>query len=153
LANPLPFKPAPHDPHVELARRVAAAPRDHAEALLAAWETLQTAHDKGVLDLVHGLIGGRDAIASKLAEAGNQPETIAALRNAISLARILASLDPATLDHLAKALDGAAREAESHAKPPGLWTLAKRAFSADSRRGISWMLTVVSALGRSTTRD
>ena len=152
MANPLQFKPAPHDPHVELERRLAAAPRDHAEALLVAYELLQTAHDKGILDLAHGLVGGRDTIAEHLGAASNMPESIAAMRNLISMGRILGSLSPGTLDHLAKALDGARQHEEAHAKPPSLWSLARRAFSADSRRGLSWMLTVLGGLGRATTK-
>src|ERR1700744_5449517 len=102
MANPLPFKLAIGDPHQELERRLAAAPREHAEALLVAWDMLQTAHDKGILDLAHGLIGGRDVIATELAAAAKRPESINAIRNLIAMARVLGSLDPGTLDHLAK---------------------------------------------------
>ncbi len=60
MANPLIFKPAAVDPKTELNRRLAAAPTEHAEALLVAWDILQTAHDEGVLDTLHGLIGAKD---------------------------------------------------------------------------------------------
>lgn len=152
MANPLPFKPMAVDPQQELERRLAAAPRQHSEALLVAWDLLQTAHDQGILDLAQGLIGGRDAIATQLAVAANQPESIAALRNLIAMGRILASLDPSTLDHLAKALDGAAREKEAGQKPPSLWRLFRRVGSEDGRRGLSFMTTVLMGLGRSTSR-
>ena len=46
MANPLPFKLAITDPHQELERRLARAPREHAEALLVAWDLLQTAHQQ-----------------------------------------------------------------------------------------------------------
>jgi uncharacterized protein YjgD (DUF1641 family) len=152
MANPLPFKPLTNDPHQELERRLAAAPREHAEALLVAWDLLQVAHDKGVLDLAQGIIGGRDFIATKLAAAGNTPEGIAALRNLISMGRVLASLDPATLDHLAKALDGAARQKEAEEKPPSLWRLFRRVASEDGRRGLSFATTILTGLGRSTSQ-
>jgi len=150
MANPLPFKLAIGDPHQELERRLARAPREHAEALLVAWDLLQTAHDKGILDLAQGLIGGRDIIATQLAAAANTPESISAMRNLISMGRILASLDPGTLDHLAKALDGAARQKEAEEKPPSLWRLFRRATSDDGRRGISFVTTLLTGLGRST---
>jgi uncharacterized protein YjgD (DUF1641 family) len=152
MANPIPFKLTPTDPHQELERRLAAAPRQHAEALLVAWDLLQTAHDKGILDLAQGLIGGRDIIATELAAAANKPESISALRNLISMGRILASLDPTTLDHLAKALDGAARQEEAEEKPPSLWQLFRRVTSADGRRGISFFTTVLTGLGHSTEK-
>jgi uncharacterized protein YjgD (DUF1641 family) len=149
MANPIAFKVHVGDPHQELERRLAAAPREHAEALLVAWELLQTAHDKGVLDLAQGLIGGRDAIATELAAAGNKPESISAIRNVIALGKILAALDPATLDHLAKALDGAARQQEAEQKPPSLWQLFRRVASEDGRRGLSFLTTMLTGLGRS----
>lgn len=150
MANPLPFKPHLEDPHLELQRRVEAAPREHAEALLVAWEMLQTAHDKGLLDLAHGLMGGRDIIATELASAAKRPEAINALRNLISLGRVLGSLDPTTLDHLGKALDGAAREKEKKEKPPSLWQLFRRVASEDGRRGLSFVTTMLTGLGRAT---
>jgi hypothetical protein len=76
MANPIPFKPALVDPRTELTRRLEAAPTEHAEALLVAWNILQTAHDEGVLDTVHGLIGAKDTIFAKLAEySEHQQET------------------------------------------------------------------------------
>jgi uncharacterized protein YjgD (DUF1641 family) len=152
MANPLQFKPMVGDPHQELERRLARAPREHSEALLLAWDVLQTAHDKGILDLAHGLMGGRDAIATKLAEAANTPEGIGAIRNLLALGRVLASLDPGTLDHLARALDGAARRKEAEEKPPSLWQLFRRVASEDGRRGLSFFTTVLTGLGRSTAR-
>jgi uncharacterized protein YjgD (DUF1641 family) len=152
MANPLSFKPFVADPHQELERKLAAAPREHAEALLVAWDLLQAAHDKGILDLAQGIIGGRDIIATKLAAAANTPESISALRNVISMGRVLASLDPSTLDHLAKALDGAARRKEAEEKPPSLWRLFRRVTSEDGRRALSFVITILTGLGRSTSR-
>lgn len=152
MANPLQFKPQSADPHQDLERRLARAPREHAEALLVGWDLLQAAHDKGILDLAHGLIGGRDFIAAELAGAMNQPGSIAALRNLISITRVLAALDPGTLDHLARTLEGAAAQKESEAKPPSLWQLFRRATSEDGRRGLSFMTTILTGLGSSPTR-
>jgi uncharacterized protein YjgD (DUF1641 family) len=163
VAHPITFKPAPVDPHQELMKRVDAAPREHAEALLVAWDLLQTAHDQGILDLAQGLIGGKDVITGKLAEAANLPESIAAIRNGIALARVLGSLDPDMLHQLAKGLDEASKEqiaAEKQAalhgekssekKPPSLWRLLKTAVSADARRGLGFAMRLLVALGRAT---
>jgi uncharacterized protein YjgD (DUF1641 family) len=169
MAHPITFVPQKHDPRKELMERVEAAPHEHAEALLMAWEILQTAHDKGMLDLAKGLIGGKDIITGKLADAANTPEVIAGIRNGMSAARVLASLDPDMLQRMAKALDEASREKletenqaamhgsasvgyrnEERSKPPSLWALMKMALSEDVRSGLAYSLTIVAALGRAT---
>jgi uncharacterized protein YjgD (DUF1641 family) len=171
MAHPITFKPAPVDPKQELMRRVEAAPREHAEALLGAWALLQTAHEQGILDLAQGLLGGKDIIAGKLAEAANLPESLSAIRNGIALARVLASLDPDMLQRLAKGLDEqsqetAAREkqaalhgtgsaaAQKHKKaeekPPSLWQIMKMAISEDARRGLGFAMRLLLALGKAT---
>ena len=109
MAGPISFKPLPVDPHQELMHRVEAAPREHAEALLVAWDLLQTAHDQGILDLAQGLLGGRDLIAGKLAEAGAMPESVAAVRNLIALGRIVSTLDPDMLQRFAREMQLRAR--------------------------------------------
>jgi len=150
MANPLLFEPKHHDPRQELERRLAAAPHEHAEALLVAWDILQTAHDKGLLDLAHGMVGGRDIIASELASAANRPQAIHAMRNLIAVGRVLGSLDPETLDHLARALDGAAKQKEAQEKPPSLWRIFRSVASEDGRRGLSFVTTILTGLGRAT---
>lgn len=150
MANPLQFAQKHHDPRQELERRLAAAPHEHAEALLVAWEILQTAHDKGLLDLAHGMVGGRDIIATELSAAAKKPEAINGLRNLIAMGRILGSLDPETLNHLAKALDGTTQKKEAEGKPPSLWQLFRRVASEDGRRGLSFVTTILTGLGRAT---
>jgi uncharacterized protein YjgD (DUF1641 family) len=149
MAHPITFKPQPVDYHKELMRRVDEAPREHAEALLVAWDLLQTSHDQGILELAQGLIGGKDAIAGKLAEAANLPESVTAIRNGIAMARILGTLDPEMLQRLAKGFDNASKQHDGEKKePPSLWTLFRRATSADARRGLSFLTNLLIALGR-----
>jgi uncharacterized protein YjgD (DUF1641 family) len=150
MAHPITFKPQLIDPQQELMRRVEAAPKEHAEALLTAWELLQTAHDKGVLDLAKGLIGGKDIITGKLAEAAAMPESVAAIRNAMAGARILGSIDPDMLQRLAQGMERASAEHKAETKPPSLWTLFRRSTSADARRGLSFMTLLLGALGKAT---
>jgi len=167
MAHPITFKPKPVDPHVELMKRVEAAPRDHAEALLVAWDLLQSAHDKGLLDLAQGLVEGKDIITGKLAEAANLPESVAAIRNGMALARVLGSLDPDMLQRLAKGLDDASKKKvaseqqaamhgsqykdKSTPKTPGMFAIAKRAMSEDGRRGLAFVTELLVALGSATS--
>ena len=150
MATPITFKPQPVDPHQESMNRVEAAPRQHAEALLVAWDLLQTAHDQGILDLAQGLIGGRDIIAGKLAEAGKSEEGVAALRNALAVGRILASFDPDMLQRMAKAFESDDKAPRVEKKPPSLWQLFRRATSADGRRGIAFMTSLLAKVGSAT---
>ena len=148
MAHPITFKPQPVDYHKELMRRVEAAPREHAEALLVAWDLLQTSHDQGILELAQGLIGGKDVIAGKLAEAASIPESVNAIRNGIAAARILGSLDPDMLQRLAQGIDKATKEHAEEKEPPSLWTLFRRSTCPDARRGLSFLTSLLVALGR-----
>jgi uncharacterized protein YjgD (DUF1641 family) len=154
MAVPLHFKVV-HDPKHELQRRLDAAPTEHAEALLVGYDILQAAHDNGLLDLVNGLVGGRDIIAAKLAEYGKLPGGVAAIRNLLAAGKILMALDPETLDQFSKSLVTATGMHRAETKPPSLWQLAKRATTEDSRRGLSFMTLLLGAIGRSlrTTSD
>ena len=149
MANPLAFTPKPVNPKLELQRRLDAAPIEHGEAMLVAWDLLQTAHDQGLLDLIHGLVGARDTIAGKLAEYGRLPEGVAAIRNLMGVAKLLTVIDPDVLLALTKSLDSASTLHSQEASAPGLFTLARRAVSADSRRAISLLTLILGEVGRS----
>ena len=150
MANPITFVPQPVDPHLELMRKVEAAPREHAEALLAAWDTLQTAHDQGILDLLQGLIGGRDVIAGKLASAMVQEESINAVRNLIALGRIVAALDPEVLHRLAKAMDQGLQGPKPDGETPSMFRILRQATSPAGKRGLSFAVQLLVALGTAT---
>lgn len=148
MANPIPFKPKAVDPREELQNRLAAAPVKHAEALLVGYDLLQSAHENGMLDLLNGIVSGRDVIAAKLAEYAKLPEGTAAIRNLLELAKVLTALDPETLDHVTRAMVSASQAHRAEVAPPSLWALAKRATSADSRRGLSLMTLMLGAMGK-----
>ena len=147
VANPIPFKPLV-DPKHELQRQLDAAPMENAEALLVAYDVLKTAHANGTLDLINGIIGGRDVIVGKLAEYAKLPQGIAAIRNLLAAAKILTVLDPETLDQITAAVTSAAATHQAETKAPSLWTIARRATSADSRRALSFGTLVLAAIGK-----
>ena len=150
MARPISFTPQPIDPHVELMRKVEAAPRDHAEALLLAWDTLQTAHDQGILDLLKGLMGGRDVIAGKLAEALVLPESVNGIRNLIALGRIASSFDPDMLHRLAKALDQGMQGPQPDGETPSMFRILRQATSPAGKRGLSFAVQMLVAIGTAT---
>ena len=149
MAKPLAFKPAPVNFKADLQRRLEKAPDEHAAALLAAYDVLEAAYDEGLLDILHGMIASRDTIISTLARFASQPEGITGIRNLLTAAKILAELDPEVLEHVSKAMAHATVEYKLEQKPPSLFQLAKRANSEDSRRGLSFMTTLLSNFGRS----
>jgi len=148
MAVPLNFKPGPVDPHLELQRRLEAAPREHAEALLVAYDILQAAHDKGLLDTVHGLVSARDTIAGKIAELARTPEGETGIRNLLESAKLLASIDPSLLEHLNHAVRDASTEHRQERTAPSLWQIFKRATSEDGRRGLSFITIFLTRFGR-----
>jgi uncharacterized protein YjgD (DUF1641 family) len=149
MAKPIAFKPAPVNFKADLQRRLEKAPDEHAAALLAAYDVLEAAYDEGLLDILHGMIASRDTIISTVARFASQPEGITGIRNLLTAAKILAELDPEVLEHVSKAMAHATVEYKLEQKPPSLFQLAKRANSEDSRRGLSFITTLLSSFGRS----
>jgi uncharacterized protein YjgD (DUF1641 family) len=148
MAEPIHFKPVTVDFKADLQRRLAKAPDEHAAALLAAYDVLEAAYDEGLLDILHGMIASKDTIITTLSSYASQPEGVAALRNLLTVAKIFSELNPQALGHVAKALASATEESKRELKPPSLWQLARRANSEDSRRGLSFLTLMLSALGR-----
>lgn len=148
MANPITFKPLPVDPHLELERRLNAAPREHAEALLVVYDILQAAHDNGLLDTAHGLISARDTIFGKLAEYAKTPEGETGIRNLLAAAKIFAAIDPEILDQLSKSVLAASEQHQQEQKTPSLWQLFRRTNTEDSRRGLSFLTLQLVSLGR-----
>jgi uncharacterized protein YjgD (DUF1641 family) len=149
MAKPIAFKPITVDFKADLQRRLEKAPDEHAAALLAAYDVLEAAYDEGLLDILHGMIASKDTIITTLARFASQPEGVTGIRNLLTAAKILTELDPEVLDHVSKAMASATEEHKREQKPPSLFQLAKRANSEDSRRGLSFMTTLLSSFGRS----
>lgn len=148
MAAPLTFTPLPVDHKKELQRRLEAAPIEHGEALLVLWDLLQTAHDQGILDLLDGMVSAKDTIAMTLAKYAKTPEGVAAIRNLLVSVKILGSLDPELLEHLATAIASASAEHKREQKPPSLFALARRAIGEESRRGLSFATLILTGLGK-----
>ena len=152
MAKPLTFTPQPVDPHLELERRLARAPREHAEALLVVCDILQASHENGTLDAVHGLITARDKIFGRLAEFAKTPEGETGLLNLLEAAKLLSSLDPEILAHLSRATYESSLQHKQETTPPSTWQLFRRATSEDGRRGLSFLTLLLTSLGRSLKR-
>ena len=152
MAQPIPLKLPPRNPQHELDVRLKAAPAKHGEAILAAYEVLQLMHDKGVLELMRGTLGGGELVIQEAVAFGKDAAAIRALRNTLLLIKPLTEIDPALLNDftnaLPKALDQAQRE---EAKPPGLFKLLRTFFNADFRRGLAAFTGLLQVFGRNLT--
>ena len=147
MAEPILLKLPPRDPREALYLRLENAPREHAEALLAACDILQGLHDKGLLEVAKGALGSGEKILEILVEAGNSPEVIQGIRNFIILTKLFATLEPKLLEHLADAVPKALVEAKTE-KPLGLGQLLGKMSNSDTRRILTIMTRVVETLGK-----
>jgi uncharacterized protein YjgD (DUF1641 family) len=148
MAQPIRFDPPPRDTRALLTARLAAAPVDHADAVLAAYEVLQGLHDRGVLDLLRGTLDASDALVEIAVGAANTPESIRALRNLLLVVKTLGAIEPALLADLTRAVPDALARARAEAKPPGPFTLFSTFFKKDFRRGLAALTALLIAFGR-----
>jgi uncharacterized protein YjgD (DUF1641 family) len=123
------------------------APAEHAEALLSGYELLQVLHDRGVLDLLRGLVGGSDAVIGTIAAAMDKPESIRAIRNFLLLTKFFANIPPDVLNSLAETVDAGAKREKAH-KAPGLFHLLWRLRNENSRHAVSIALDLLEGLGK-----
>jgi uncharacterized protein YjgD (DUF1641 family) len=153
MANPIQFVPKAIDPKLELQRRLTAAPMEHAEALLVAFDVLEEAHRQGVLDAIHGAIGAKDTIVASLAAYSAEPMAVHVVRNLLALGKIVGTLEPEPLSRVSKAMVAAAEEHRAEKEPPSLWQLFKRMRTPHARRGLSFMTRMLSAIGGATKHN
>ena len=150
MAKPIPLELPARDPREELRSRLQAAPVEHAEALLAGYEVLQGLHDRGVLELLRGLLGSGDTVLQTAVDAARAPESVRAVRNVLILARTLGEIDPDLLNRFAMAIPEAMQQAKAQGKePPGFLAILNKFRSKDLRRGLVAVNSLLDAWGRS----
>jgi uncharacterized protein YjgD (DUF1641 family) len=123
------------------------APQKHADAILSALELLQLLHDRGVLDLMRGMVGAGDQLVGALAAAADTPDSLRAIRNFLLLTKFFGSFPPEVLSSLVRtAAEGAEREKAQ--RPPGLLQLLRRLRNPDSRHAIAVALDLLESVGK-----
>jgi len=155
MARPIPLELPKRDPREELRSRLEQAPIEHAEAVLAGFEVLQGLHDKGVLELLRGVLDGGNTILEIVVEATKTPEAIRGIRNLLILTKIVGAIDPEILRKFAvavpDALAGAAKAEEKD--PPGLWEVLRIVRSRNLRRGLAVMNSALEGLGKNFSTE
>ena len=149
MAKPVPLQLPSRDPREELRYRLQSAPLEHADALLATYEVLQGLHDRGVLELLRGLLGSGDKVLEIAVDASRAPESVRAVRNLLVLFKTLGEIDPELFDGFALALPEAMQQAKTQGKePPGLLAILNKFRSKDLRRGLVAVNSLLEAWGK-----
>jgi len=146
MAQPIAFH-TPAKPARTNMERLQNAPAEHAEALLEGYELLQLLHDRGVLNLLRGILGGGDALVSTITAAVDTPESIRAIRNFLLLTKFFANIPPDVLTSLAETVSNGAKREKAH-KAPGLLHLLWRLRNEDSRHAAAVALDLLEGLGK-----
>jgi uncharacterized protein YjgD (DUF1641 family) len=146
MAQPIPFTITPGNESGSIGR-LDEALRTHTDAILSTLQLLQLLHDRGVLDLLRGLVGAGDQLVGMASAAVDSPESVRAIRNFILLTKFFASIPPDVLDSLVRtAMEGAERE-KSH-RAPGILQLLGRMNSENSRHAIAVTLDLMESVGK-----
>lgn len=150
MAKPIELMPkfnAAQGAREELKRRVDAAPIEHAEAVLDAYELLQQLHDSGTLDVLRGLLGAGDQVVRHAVGIAIKPESVHLLRNLLVLSNLLSGIDPGKLE---AALGGvpAAFAQQPAENPPSLFAIFRRLSTVESRRALNAAATVLESFGK-----
>lgn len=134
----------PIDSRGDLIRRVEQAPVEHAEAVLAAYDLLQRLHEKGLLDLLNGLLSAGDTVVDRIVDVVSSKEMVTALRIGLLFGNLLSSIDA---DALHRVL------AEAGTQPPSLLSLGKQAVSKDARCGMAAAVGLLNTLGAALSKQ
>ena len=155
MARPIPLELPKRDPREELRSRLEQAPAEHAEALLAGLEVLQGLHDRGVLEVLRGVLDGGNKILEIVVEASQTPEAIRGIRSLIIMTKMVGSIDPELLKKFTEAvpdaLAGAVKAQEK--EPPGFWEALRILRSKNMRRGLAVMNSALEALGKNPSTE
>jgi uncharacterized protein YjgD (DUF1641 family) len=150
VAQPIPLNVPPADPRTRLQARLEAAPAEHAEALLGAYEVLQGLHDRGLFALLRGALGSRDKVLEVVVGAAESPASVRAIRNLLLLLNMLAAIEPEVLKSFTEAAPRVLKMMLRQPERPGLWMLIKDfLWNQDFRHGMATINTMIEAFGRS----
>ena len=146
MAQPISVLPA-HRNGAGAERRLGDAVQTHEAAILSALELLQLLEDRGVLNLLRGMVGAGDQLVDTFTAAVNTPESVRAIRNFILLTKFFGSIRPEVLSSLAKTAAERADWEKAH-RAPGIFALLRRLRSENSRHALAVALDLVESVGK-----
>jgi uncharacterized protein YjgD (DUF1641 family) len=134
----------PIDSREDLIRRVELAPVEHAEAVLVAYDLLQRLHEKGLLDLLNGLLSAGDTVVNHVVDVVSSKEMVTALRIGLTFSNLLTLIDADALHTVI---------AEARKETPSLLALGKQAVSKDARRGLATAVGLLNVFGAALSKQ
>ncbi len=137
MAQPIAFEKQPYDPSKHLQTRLDAAPSEHAEAILSAYQILQELHDRGLLELARGGLASYDEVLDIVVQTAGKPQMMKGLRNLLVLANMLSEVDPVQLRTVVQAIPPATAQLTGQADPPRLIDIFTTLFSWRTWRRLS----------------
>jgi uncharacterized protein YjgD (DUF1641 family) len=146
MAQPISALP-PHQNGTGADRHLREFPHQHADAILSALELLQLLHDRGVLELLRGMVGAGDRVVGTLTAAVDTPESLRAIRNFILLTKFFGSIPPDILESLVQTVTEGAQREKTH-RAPGVFELLRRLRSENSRHAIAVTLDLLESVGK-----
>lgn len=123
----------------DLVRRVEQAPIEHTEAILASYDLLQSLYDKGVINVLNGLLSAGDAVIERVTDVVSSPQAVTAFRTALILGNLFTSINPDGLHEVIRSVE--------KDEPPSLFAIAKQANSSDARRAMAIVVGLLRVLG------
>jgi uncharacterized protein YjgD (DUF1641 family) len=135
------FKPA--DSRDDLIRRIEAAPQEHADAILEAYDLLESLHEKGILSALNGALRASDTVIDKVTDAVSSKEAVNAVRIGLLLGNLLSSVE---VDRIHALLSSPEKKA------PSLISLVGQMNDEDVRRGMSVGLSLLGVFGAALAR-
>jgi len=139
MAIPVDFREfTPTNARMDLLRRLEAAPEEHVEAILSSYELLQRMHDRGVIDLLNGLLSAGDTVVEKLADLADSAEVTSMLRLTFMMTNLLKAMN---VDNMHRLLTS------DEVKTASLLTLARQATSDDARLGMTVAVGLLNEFG------
>jgi uncharacterized protein YjgD (DUF1641 family) len=148
MARPIALQLPPRDPRQELHKRLEQAPVAHAEALLDSYELLQQLHDHGLLELLRGALSAGDHLIETAVDVARSNESIRAIRNAMILGKIFASINPDVLEGVAVAVGETLGCYDKPViEPPRLLSLLSQFRHKELRRSMALVNKFLETLG------
>ena len=134
----------PVDARVDLIKKVDGAPVEHAKAVLSAYELLQQLHEKGILELLTGLLTAGETVVNHVVGIISAPQAVTGTRLALMMLNMLGSIDA---DKMSTALAAGSKEL------PSLLTMGKQATSKEARRAMAVGLGLLTAFGEALEKS
>ena len=139
MALPVAFHDfTPQNSRHDLIRRLETAPAEHVEAILAAYDLLERLHEKGLIDLVNGLLSASDTVVARAVDVASSRQTVATLRLVLIASNLLRRLDIDRLDALLMPSTQPSRS---------LWKTLRVAAGSNCRKGLSVVVGLLDVFG------